>query len=267
VAEPGPAPDGVETDRPSVARLYDFFLGGHHNYAADRELGRRLLQVEPNARHIVKENRAFLGRAVSYLTQAGITQFIDLGSGIPTQENVHEIAQRGNAEARVIYVDNDAGVIAHSRHLLRGNPLVSIINADLRNPAAVVTHPEVGRLIDLSQPVGLLMVTVLHFVPDSQDPYGVVARFADALAPGSFLAISHATRDSAPDTATKVEELYQNAATSAHTRTAEEIGQFFTGFELVEPGLVYLPLWRHDGVVPEHPEQIWFYAGVGRKVS
>ncbi len=267
MAEPGPAPDGVETDKPSVARLYDFFLGGHHNYAADRELGRKLLQAEPNARYIVKENRAFLGRAVSYLTQAGISQFIDLGSGIPTQENVHEIAQRGNSESRVVYVDNDSGVIAHSRHLLRGNPLVSIINADLRNPAAIVTHPEVGRLIDFSQPVGLLMVTVLHFVPDTQDPYGIVSRFAQALAPGSFLVISHATRDSSPDTATKVEELYQNAATSAHTRTAEEIGRFFTGFEMVEPGLVYLPQWRQDGPEPDHPEQAWFFAGVGRKVS
>ena len=115
MAEPGQAPEGVEMDRPSVARLYDFFLGGTHNYAADRELGRKLLQAEPNARHIVAENRAFLGRAVSYLIQAGIEQFIDLGSGIPTQENVHEIAQRGNSEARVIYVDNDPGVIAHSR--------------------------------------------------------------------------------------------------------------------------------------------------------
>jgi len=267
VPEPGSAPEGVETDKPSVARLYDFFLGGHHNYAADRELGRRILQVEPNARYIVTENREFLGRAVSYLTQVGIQQFIDLGSGIPTQENVHEIAQRGNSEARVIYVDNDAGVIAHSRHLLRGNPLVSIIKADLRNPAAVVTHPEVGRLIDFSQPVGLLMVTVLHFVPDHEDPYGIVARFAEALAPGSFLAISHATRDSSPDTATKVEELYKHAATSAHTRTAEEIGRFFTGFELVEPGLVYLPLWRYEGQEPDHPERAWFYAGVGRKIS
>jgi SAM-dependent methyltransferase len=267
VAEPGQAPEGVETDRPSVARLYDFFLGGHHNYAADRELARRLLQVEPNARHIVAENRAFLGRAVSYLTQAGIRQFIDLGSGIPTQENVHEIAQRDSSEARVIYVDNDAGVIAHSRHLLRGNPLVSIINADLRNPASIVAHPEVGRLIDFSQPVGLLMVTVLHFVPDAQDPYGAVARFAQELAPGSFLVISHATRDSRPETAGKVEQLYQNAATSAHTRTAEEISRFFTGFEIVEPGLVYMPLWRHDGQVPDDPEQVWFYAGVGRKRS
>lgn len=267
MAEPGQAPAGVETDRPSVARLYDFFLGGNHNYAADRELGRKLLQAEPNARHIVRENREFLGRAVSYLTQAGIQQFIDLGSGIPTQENVHEIAQRGDSEARVIYVDNDPGVIAHSRHLLRGNPLASIIGADLRNPAAIVGHPEVGRLIDFSQPIGLLMVTVLHFVPDSQDPYGIVARFAEELAPGSFLAISHATRDSSPDTAGRVEELYQNAATSAHTRTAEEIGRFFDGFEMVEPGLVYLPQWRQDGQVPDHPELAWFYAGVGRKPS
>src|ERR1700722_5510426 len=151
MAEPGLVPEGVETDRPSVARLYDFFLGGHHNYAADRELGRQLIQAEPNARMIVRENRDFLGRAVTYLLNCGVRQFLDLGSGIPTQENVHEIAQRGDPEARVIYVDNDPGVVAHSRHLLRGDPLATVINADLREPETVVRHPEVRRLIDLDR--------------------------------------------------------------------------------------------------------------------
>ena len=265
MAEPGLAPEGVETDRPSVARLYDFFLGGHHNYAADRELGRQLIQAEPNARMIVRENREFLGRAVKYLLDSGVRQFVDLGSGIPTQENVHEIAQRGDAEARVIYVDNDLGVVAHSKHLLRGNPLASIVSADLRDPAALLRHPEVRRLIDFQQPVGLLMIAVLHFVPDAQDPAGIVRRFAANLVPGSYLAISHATADSAPSAAAKVEDLYKNATTTAHTRSREEITRFFDGFELVEPGLVYLPEWRPDRPLPADPGQAWFFAGVGRK--
>jgi SAM-dependent methyltransferase len=265
MADTGLAPEGAETDRPSVARLYDFFLGGHHNYAADRELGRQLLVAEPNARNIVKENRDFLGRAVRFLLDAGIRQFLDLGSGIPTQENVHEIAQRGDPEARVVYVDNDQGVVAHSRHLLRGNPLASVISSDLRDPSAVLRHPEVHRLIDFTQPVGLLMVTVLHFIPDEQDPFGVVAKFAAALPPGSYLVISHATHEAAPDAAAKVEDLYKNATSSAHTRSAADIERFFDGFELIDPGLVYLPMWRHDGKVPEHPERAWFYAAVGRK--
>lgn len=268
MAETGLAPDGAVTDRASVARLYDFFLGGHHNYAADRELARRLLQAEPNARYIVGENRAFLGRAVRYLLEAGIRQFIDLGSGIPTQENVHEIAHRGDPEARVIYVDNDPGVVAHIKHLLGGDPLASVINADLRDPAVVLRHPEVRRLIDLDQPVGLLMVTVLHFVPDADDPHGLVHRYAESLAPESYLAVSHATHDSLPDTVAEVAELHNsNSATSAHPRSHQEISRFFEGFELVEPGLVYLPLWRHDGQVPAHPEQAWFFAGVGRRLA
>ncbi|HET7017396.1 MAG TPA: SAM-dependent methyltransferase [Streptosporangiaceae bacterium] len=267
MAESDEAPEGVEADRPSIARVYDFLLGGHHNYAADRELARRILEAEPNARHVVAENRQFLGRAVNYMVQAGISQFIDLGSGIPTQENVHEIAQRSDPEARIVYVDNDASVFAHSRHLLRGNPLAAVINADMRKPAAILAHPEVRRLIDFSQPVGLLMFTVLHFVPDSQDAYGIMAAYTQALAPGSYLAVSHATSDPLPDTAKRVEELSKSSSTTAYIRTAEEIGRFFAGYELMEPGLVYMPLWRHDDQVPDRPELVWLYAGVGRKLS
>jgi hypothetical protein len=260
------AADGVETDRPSAARLYDYLLGGNHNYAADRELARKLLQAEPNARYVVKENRAFLGRAVQYLVDAGIRQFLDLGSGIPTQDNVHEIAHRGDPEARIVYVDNDPGVVAHSRYLLQGDPLASVINADLRDPSGVLAHPETRRLLDFDQPVGVLMITVLHFVPDEQDPYAIVSRFNEALVPGSYLAISHATYDTSPEAASKVVDLYTRSATNtAHTRSKEEIARFFDGFDIVEPGLVYLPLWRHDGVVPEQPERAWLYAGVGRK--
>jgi len=265
MAEAGLSQDGVEVDRPSVARLYDFFLGGHHNFAADRELGRKLLAAEPNARHIVAENRAFLGRAVRFLLGCGISQFLDLGSGIPTQDNVHEIAQRGNPQARVVYVDNDPVAVAHSKQILSGNTLATVIREDLRRPEAVLTHPDVRSMLDFSQPVGLLMVTVLHFVPDSDDPASVVARYADGLAPGSALAISHATHEAAPGAAARVEELYTSTTAAAHTRSHAEILGLFDGFDLVDPGLVYLPLWHPDGPVPDHPERAWFYAGVGRK--
>jgi hypothetical protein len=261
---PAGYPEGLDTDRPSVARLYDFFLDGTRNFAVDRELARKLLAVEPNARQIVAENRAFLGRAVRFLLSAGIRQFIDLGSGIPTQENVHEIAQRGDPDARVVYVDNDPAAVAHSRRLLRGNLRATVIEADLRDPDAITGHPEVTGLIDFSRPVGLLMVAVLHFVPDSDDPAGVVGKFAAALAPGSYLAISHATHESAPGAAAQVEDLYRNTTAAARTRTGAEIMRFFEGLELVEPGLVYLPLWRPDGKPQKDPERAWFYAGVGR---
>jgi trans-aconitate methyltransferase len=256
-----------EADRPTVARLYDFLLGGHHNFAADRELARRLLRAEPNASHIAAENRAFGGRAVRYLIDAGIRQFIDLGSGIPARD-VHEIAHRGYPQARVVYVDNDEEVVGHGRHLLGGNPLASVIEADLRDSAAVLAHPQVRRLIDLNEPVGLLMVAVLHFVADDDDPLGIVGHYASSLAPGSCLAISHATLESAPATAARAADLYnKNAATRVHPRKRDQVLSFFGGFDLVEPGLVSLPQWRHEGQVPPHPEHAWFYAGVGRRTG
>jgi hypothetical protein len=259
---------GVVTDRPSSARLYDFLLGGRHNFAADRELGRRLLRVRPEARYAAAENRAFLGRAVRHLATAGVRQFLDLGSGIPERENVHQIAQRADPAARVVYVDNDAGVVAHFRHLLGGNPLASVIGADLQDPPAVLAHPEVRRLLDFSRPVGVLMVAVLHLVPDWQDPAGIVRAYAGSLVTGSYLALSHATADVAPREAARASELYnQNAVPEAHLRSRTVIGSFFDGFDLVEPGLVFPPLWRKDRQPSGHPELAWAYAGVGRRHS
>ncbi|MGN6676865.1 MAG: SAM-dependent methyltransferase [Streptosporangiaceae bacterium] len=260
-------PDEVDRERPSVARLYDYFLGGTRNFAADRELARELLLVEPNARYIATENRAFLGRAVRYLLCAGIRQFIDLGSGIPTQENVHEIAQKGNPEARVVYVDNDPVAVAHSKHILGDNANAAVIEADIRDPWSVIDHPLVASLIDFSEPVGLLMVTVLQFVPDRDDPVGVCGKFASVLASGSYLAISHAIDEAAPGAAAQSRDLYNKATASAHIRTRAEIMRVFGGFDLVKPGLVYLPLWRPDGGQPDHPELAWIHAGVGRKTS
>lgn len=263
--EAGVAPEGIDVERPSVARLYDYFLGGTHNFAADRELGRKMLEAEPNARTIVWENRGFLGRAVRFMLANGVRQFLDLGSGIPTQDNVHEIVQRADPAAHVAYVDNDPVVVRYSRQILRGNQTAAVIMEDLRNPDAILGDADVGRLIDFSKPVGLLMVAILHFVPDSDDPGDVVDRYLRAMAPGSYLAISHATHEAAPDTAAEVEQLYKKSSASAHTRSRAQIEAFFGGLELVEPGVVYMQMWRPEGLAPEHPEQAWFYAGVGRK--
>jgi hypothetical protein len=254
----------LERDRPSVARRYDYLLGGAHNFAADRELARKLLQAEPNARYIVAENRAFLARAVRFLLSAGIRQFIDLGSGIPTQQNVHEIAQKHDPEARVVYVDNDPVAVAHSRQILADRSRAWVIEGDLRNPESVADHPDTASLIDFSEPVGLLMISVLHFVPDSDDPVGVARRFARTLAPGSYLVIAHATHESAPHAAAQVHDLSTTATAAIHPRAREEIMPFFAGFDLVEPGLVYLSSWRPDEP-RTNPEEAWLFAGVGRK--
>jgi hypothetical protein len=222
---------------------------------------------------VVEDNRAFLRRAVRFLTrEAGIRQFVDLGSGLPTQGNVHEIAQAIAPDARVVYVDNDAMVVTHSRALLAGNNTVAI-KADLREPDSILEHPEVRELIDFSQPVALLLMAILHFIPDDEDPFGIVARFRDALPAGSYLAISHGTRDipARPDMSAeemaemgaKVEQLYQLTTASLVTRTRTQVERFFDGVELVDPGLVELQLWRPDEQGSALPGG--FYGGVGRK--
>jgi hypothetical protein len=181
---------------------------------------------------------------------------------------VHQIAQRAAPGSRVVYVDNDPAAVAHSRQILAGNPDAGVVLEDLRRPEAVLSHPTVRDLIDPGRPVGLLMVTVLHFIADSDGPSDVVTRYRKALAPGSHLVLSHATNEATPETAAEVEKLYRSTTSAAHTRSLEEITGFFTGFELVEPGVVYLPLWRPEAPGPaEHPEQAWFYAGVGHLVS
>jgi hypothetical protein len=258
-------PADLDTERPRVARLYDYLLGGPHNFAVEREFARKLLAAEPNARYIVTENRAFLGRAVRYLLSAGIGQFIDLGSGIPTRENVHEIAQKADPESRVVYVDNDPVAVAHSRHILQDNADAAVIEADLRDPNSVIGHPDLVPLIDFREPIGLLAINVLQFVSDPDDPVGVVRTFADALAPGSHLAISHVTQEPAPVAAAQVQDLSKSTSAPIYARTRAEIMRLLRGFDLVEPGLVYVPLWRPDGKLPKNPERAWLYAGVGRK--
>jgi S-adenosyl methyltransferase len=260
-------PEGIDLSKPSVARAYDYTLGGAHNFAVDREFADRLMAAVPDMRLTARANRAFLHRAVRFLVQAGVRQFLDIGSGIPTVGNVHEIAQEAVASARVVYVDIDPVAVAHSRQILAGNSAATAIQADLRDPELILGHPQVQALLDFDQPIGLMLVAILHAVPDSDAPYGIVARLRDALAPGSYLTISHATADRRPDDMGQITQMFKQTTTPTTTRTRDEILRFFTGFDLVEPGLVWSPQWRPDSPdhVGEHPERMMMYVGVGRK--
>ncbi|MFK0110531.1 SAM-dependent methyltransferase [Streptomyces sp. NPDC091217] len=258
----------AQPDKASVARMYDAMLGGEHNFAIDREAVAAVTAIVPQVRTLARANRDFLGRAVRFLVESGVRQFIDLGSGIPTQGNVHEVAQAVSPGARVVYVDNDPVAVAHSASLLSGNPDADIVDADIRRPADILDSPRVGKLIDFDQPVAVLMNAILHFVTDEEDPAGVVTAFRDALPEGSWLAMSHATNQDRPDTAAAVGKLYRSRATSPVTaRSYDEILSFFTGFDLVEPGLVHIPLWRPapGQELPDDPSEFQGYVGVGRK--
>ena len=266
--EPGWVPEWVDTTRANTARVYDYWLGGSHNLLADQDAGRAMAAVEPQVRAIVQANRAFIGRAVRFLTAAGVRQFLDIGSGIPTQGNVHEIAQQADPGARVAYADLDPVAVAHSRAILTGNPGATAIQADLRQPDLILADPAVRKLIDFSRPAAVLLVAVLHFLADTDDPWRLVATLRDALAPGSYLVISHGTDENDPARARAAEKLYNRSVTTqARARSRAAIGDFFAGFELVDPGLVYVPLWRPDSPadVPEDPGRYANLAGVARK--
>jgi len=260
-------PDDVDVRRPSAARVYDYYLGGSHNFEADREMARRAIEMWPELPLIMQANRAFLHRAVQYLLQQGITQFLDLGSGIPTVGNVHEIAHAVRPDARVVYVDNDPVAVAQSRAILAGNESCDVIEADLCDVSAVLSDPGATRLLDLSQPVGLLTVAVLHFVPDHAGPSGVLARYREAMAPGSFLALSHASHEGDPDQAGPHTSLYQRTGTPMRMRSRDEIAALVEGFDLVDPGIVFLPLWRPDPQAQQadRPERVTGFAAVGRR--
>jgi hypothetical protein len=262
------APPGVDTRRANIARVYDYWLGGSHNFRADQDLARQIVAVEPLARDFARANRAFMRRAVRYLADAGIRQFLDIGSGIPTQGNVHEVAQQEDPASRVVYADLDPVVIAHSRAILGDREGATIIEANLRDPEAILASPAVRKLIDFSQPVGLLLVAVLHFIDDAEDPWRIVATLRDALAPGSYLVISHSAFEDRPEMARAVTTVYnRSVAGSWHFRAREDIERFFEGFELVPPGLVLAPKWHPDpGDDPAETERLWgLLGGVGRK--
>ena len=257
-------PEGVNVDLPSAARVYDYLLGGGHNFAGDRTLAERLAQVLP-ARDMARLNRAFLRRVVLFMVQQGIRQFLDLGSGIPTVGNVHEVAQEAHPDSRVVYVDYEPVAVAHSELILEGNAQATVIHADMRNPDAILNATETKRLIDFSQPVGLLMVGVVQFIPDADDPWALAVRYRDMLANGSYFALSAFTWDNAPDGMAGAVEVFKKSQDPIYPRTREEIIRMFEGYELVEPGIVYTPEWRPERAedVGANAERSNLYAGVG----
>lgn len=262
-------PDDVPLDKPNSARIYDYLLGGYHNFKIDRLAAERVIQIYPDARLATHACRAFLRRVVRFLVGQGIDQFLDLGSGIPTVGNVHEVAQEANPAARIVYVDIDPVAVAHSKAMLKDNPNATAIQADVRWPEEILNHAEVKGLLDFSQPVALLLLLILHAIPNDEEAYSTVGTLRDALAPGSYMAISHGTRDNAPSgVIEQMERLSAATSTPSKYRSQVYVQQFFQGLELVEPGLVYLPLWRPEGpddVFLDEPERTLAFGGVGRK--
>jgi hypothetical protein len=272
-------PTPLEVRTPSVARMYDYYLGGKDNFPIDREAAEKFIAIYPDMPLMARENRRFLRRAVSYLTgNAGMRQFLDLGAGLPTRGNVHEVAHSIAPESRVMYVDNDPMVAVHGRALLATKGTVTMLEADLRRPAEILDAAR--RFLDFDEPVAVLMSAILHYVPDEDDPWGIVARFRDALAPGSHLAVSHITADHHPEAAKAAGRAYDQATATMIFRTHGQVLRFFDGFDLIEPGLTVKSLWRPH--LPEGPpEQVaelwghldvpegvadqWGYAGVGVK--
>jgi len=265
-----PAPGDIDMNTPNVARIYDYLLGGKDNFAADREAAKQLIAVTPYMAGVVRDNRAFIGRAVRYLAgEAGLRQFLDLGTGLPTQANVHEMAQEIAPDARVVYVDNDPVVWSHGNALLAHGDRVAMVHADLRQPAEVLQHPDVLGLLDLAQPVAVLCASVLHFVSDAEDPHRIIAEYRRHLAAGSYLAVTHGPIVTAEEDPTGivggVTSVYYRASAQLHLRSVQEIRRFFDGFDLVDPGVVWINEWRPDPGVPAEGPPRSLCGGVGRK--
>ena len=262
-----PPPDGIDTTRPNVARIYDYLLGGKDNFAVDREAAKRLVDAIPDVAAIARDNRSFLGRVVRYLAIDGdIRQFLDLGSGLPTQANVHELAQGVAPDARVVYVDNDPVVASHGKALLASSGQVGMVFGDLRDPASILRHPDVLGLLDLAQPVAVLCTSTLHFIGDGAEPHRIMAEYRDHLAPGSYLAITHGTLEDDPaGEGEAAEGVYRQASAQLHVRTLPDVLRFFDGFELVEPGLAWIAEWRPEPGTAPIGRQHSMRGGVGRK--
>ncbi|MHA6800546.1 SAM-dependent methyltransferase [Bounagaea algeriensis] len=260
-------PPDIDLEKPSAARCYDFYLGGAHNFEVDRELGREVMEVVPNIREIAQNNRAFMRRAVRYCLDRGVRQFLDLGSGIPTAGNVHEIVHAVDPEARVVYVDNEPVAVAHSETMLAEEPNATVIQADMLDADKVVGAPETQRLLDFSRPVAVMMIAVVHFVDEDAQPGEIIRRYHERVAPGSYLGFSHVTGDDYPEGTRGLVELYENSSNPGTLRSRSRVEQLLSDFSLVDPGVVYAPEWRPDapGDVGDHPERSIVYGAVGYK--
>lgn len=247
--------------------MYDYYLGGSHNFAVDRELAERAIQVRPELPLLALANRAFLHRAVRLLVGAGIRQFLDVGSGIPTVGNVHEVARAAAADTRVVYVDVDPVAVAHSRAMLGGDDRVGVVQADVRDPERVLGSPEARRLLDLTEPVGLLLVAVMHFVPETEESQRALTVLRDAAPTGSLLAVTYALPTYQPDVDAKMKELYDRSTTPGAGRDLDGVRRLFGGWQLIDPGLVPVSRWRPDpaDVEPDALARANFYAGVAVK--
>lgn len=260
----GPA---FDPETPSTARMYDYYLGGKNNFPADREAAEEVMAKMPpgTIRTAARQNRMFLGRAVRFLAGQGVRQFLDIGTGLPTMGNVHEVAQGVAPDCRIVYVDHDPVVLAHGRNMLSSVSGATIIGHDLRQPPAILADHELRGLFDLSQPVAVLLVAVLHFIKDAEDPRGILAELMGAMAPGSYLVISHATADSYQELDDAI-QAYSTASSSMHNRTRAEIEALFTGLDLVDPGVVWLAQWRPDADtgLADEPGKSLCWCGVAR---
>jgi hypothetical protein len=266
---PTPSDDPlVDVDTPNPARIYDYLLGGANNFAADRNAAEQAMTTGKVGRVVARANRSFLRRAVRFMCAQGVDQFLDLGSGIPTVGNVHEIARQANPAARVVYVDNETVAVTYARRLLADDPNTTIVDADLRHPDEVLADPQLTGLLDLDRPVGILLVSVLHFVPDAGDPAGIVAGYAGAVA-GGYLALSHYTDEGYSaekrERARRGKDVYERRTrTPVVARGKAELTALLGGLEPVPPGIVWVPEWRPDGngSEPSTPSEAEMYAAV-----
>jgi hypothetical protein len=259
---------GVDSTTPNLARMHDYFIGGKDNFAVDREAAEAVLAIAPEVRVMAQEHQAFHVRVVRFLVEQGITQFLNLGSGLPTEHNTHELVRSVVPDARVVYVDNDPVVLAHGRALLARAPGIAVVEGDVMHPAELLADPVLREVIDLGRPVAVLLFGVLQYIPDGSDPFGRVAELRDALADGSYLAITHVVFDSRPEVAEPIVDLYRKILSQPDggARTRETVLPFFDGFELVEPGLVYVRDWRPDSPFSSgRPDKAWVIVGTGRK--
>ncbi|MBG0830351.1 SAM-dependent methyltransferase [Planomonospora sp. ID67723] len=269
---PPPRPERAKFDTtvPNEGRIADYFLGGKDNFAADRAAAEHVLSIAPELPALAREGRRFLARTVRFLAaEAGVRQFVDIGCGLPTQGTVHEIVHSAAPGARVVYVDNDPMVVTHGQALLQDDRLTAVVEADALDPARMLAHPRLSEMIDLERPVAILLFALLHNFPDDDLVAQMITHLRKAVAPGSYLAFSHAVSDLCPETTARLAAVYQAQGSIAgpprgNLRTKGEVERLFDGLDFVEPGIVYIPRWRPDGAVLHGPDSVWVVGGVGR---